>query len=556
MSIYIPPGKRNELLNQQKKPEDRTYTSTNYKVKPIIFKGQLSSDDIKKIMIENVTSDSTGNYLSKNPYIDFLLVKNIKSYIDSLSLSPSQLSVFKSWIDEYNDTSRLVYEQQKNSSIHKNPKLNQLLYHSDFREIKSNPRYPLINLAKGMVASSLSDTLMRAYTTLMYRRGILLDLYEQGNIFIDSENDTYISTTIQPLSDLSYVPKHYPFLKGLCYRKYNKFLNVNDFNKLLTAAKLNKQSPVNIDSYSDILWDLTYSIIYFKINKLNILPIKTNAVGCSINALLFLGLINRDEAIHMINQLFDKYGLYGNPLIETSHYLCNNGHTITIPIHGSLNERTTLMREFLSDLASSLQGRHYTFFKGIYRLNKEVDEYGHFMIIIKLNQLLYLIDITAGIVTLINNNVIRYLCTLYDGFQVIITTSSSEMESVFRQRTDILLHDYIELDHILDELDKKYLCIEQLKIDHKSELDNLDNSIDSTAYLDDIYSKLSTEEISSKAEQYLQYKSRLNQEFLDSFTPDIIEKQMIEQYKLSGGKKKKKISKKNKKISKKNKKFI
>lgn len=337
----------------------------------------------------------------------------------------------------------------KNPKLKNNEKLNRLYSESNMTKYTTTKpgSLPVAIKRKGIVAYDLRDPLLRTLETLLYRRRNI----DISTIFVSTELEYICSSPNNPP-----YTSLYPFMNGLCYHKYDKFLNDHDYKRLLKAGKM----IYSLDNADDILWDIIYSLKNFNqpMNSLKKqyvkLPGYTN-IGCGANTPYFFGLITRERCVELLQDINNNHGLYGTPLNDIAYTLCSNGKVVTIPILGDVN----LLSNILNELIRVMPKKNYTFIKFITRLN--TIHFGHTVTVIKLYNCAYLIDMTIGNVSKLNQDILSYYCRLHDGVQIITTTidGSEIFDNIFEQTREI----YNGLDLELDEISMKYICKEYIK---------------------------------------------------------------------------------------------
>jgi hypothetical protein len=174
-----------------------------------------------------------------------------------------------------------------------------------------------------------------------------------------------------------------------------------------------------------------------------------------------------------------------------------------------------LLMYVLNELVKSLPKKNYTYIKFITRLNNI--NMGHTVTLIKLYNCLYLIDMTMGYICKINQDILNYYCRIHDGIQIITTSSegSEKFDTIFDRLEEL----YQSLDIELDQISEKYICIEQIKLNHK-EVSDVELS---TIELNETYITLDIETKKMYVKQYLKMMS------------DKHEKQLKEDIGISGG---------------------
>lgn len=414
--------------------------------------------------------------------------------------------------------------------------------------------YPPIKVITGMVSRNLNDIYSKCLSTRIYRFEIMADLINRGELTFSSFQNTNDDEVLQGLITSRYEKGSvkYPFLNGLCYRLYDKFLNTNDFGQIFLRIDTHKR-PFSIKYSADVLWDLTYTIINFNIENKYVENPYTNGTGCGINTFYLFELITREQALSLSIEHFEKYGTYGSPLFELSKYFAPKSNIINIPIVG--DSKINQLRDFFTELAKSLPERNYTIIKLILRL--DVIDFGHIVGIIKLNTILYIVDITLGLITYINDDILKYYTMLYDGIQIMSTSEiTSEQQHLFDSNVQNAIEQYKELDPILERKNIEGACKEKIRLTFKNQLK--DDQIDisqyiESEYIESEYQKLNEEERLKYAIEYLNWKSDKREQKIEEV------RKILSQSKLGGIKTKKnikKIKKKSKKILKKSKKLL
>lgn len=417
--------------------------------------------------------------------------------------------------------------------------------------------YPPSKIITGMIARKLNNPFIKIFSTRIYRFETMTDMINRGELTFSSFKNTNESEILQDIINSRYEKgsnKKYPFLNELCYRLYDKFLNINDVGELFSRIN-NLKRPFSVNYASDVLWDLTYTIINFNIEKKIVSNPYTNATGCGINTFYLFELITKQQALSISIEHFEKYGVYGSPLSELSKYFTPTSNIINIPMVGDL--KINQLREFFTELAKSLPERNYTFIKLIHRLDN-IDS-GHLVGIIKLNTILYIIDISIGFISYINNDILTYYTMLYDGIQIMSTDDiSSDQYDIFDDIIQKEKQKYVQLDQILEHKNIEGACKEQLISIHSLSSDKINSD-----YIESEYQKLNDEERLKYAIQYLNLISDKRQQQIND-----VRLKLNQQASVGGRKTKKKFqknlkikfqkkSKKNlKKISKKNKIYL
>ncbi len=412
--------------------------------------------------------------------------------------------------DQYTNVEAMEFqylESIKNPSIKNKEKLDELYKVANMSKetVKQPKSLPVAILRSGMVASDLRDPLLRTAETFLYRRRNM----DVSKIFVSDQHRFICS----PQNNPPYHSVSYPFMDGICSHVYDKFLNDHDYEKVKKVLRRTGKMLYSLDNANDILWDIIYSLKTFnstennEYRKTHVTIPGYKSVGCTANTPYFFGLITKEQCIEMLTQINRQYGLYGTPLEDIAGTLCPNSKIITIPILGNPD----LLMVVLDELVKSLPKRSYTYIKFITRLN--TINMGHTVSVIKLYNCLYLIDMTIGNVSKINQDILNYYCRIHDGIQIISTQSEgSEQFDEILDRTEEI---YRSLDLELDSISEKYICIEQLKLKNPE--------LSDVQQLKDKYDTLDEETKQLYIKDYLKMMS------------DKHEKQLREEMGMSGG---------------------
>jgi hypothetical protein len=359
--------------------------------------------------------------------------------------------------DQYSNVEAMeqqYLETMKNPGLKNDEKLNQLykLANMTKETVEQPGSLPVAILRNGMVAYHLRDPLLRTMETFLYRRRNM-DISE---IFVSNPTVYICSSPNNP----PYHSEQYPFMDGLCSHLYDRFLNDHDYEKVKRALVRTGKMLYSLSNTNDILWDIIYSLKTFKekseYHKVYLTIPGYKKIGCTANTPYFFGLITKEECIQLLTDINVRHGLYGTPLEDIAGTLCPNSKVITIPILGNVE----LLMMVLNEVVNMLPKKSYTFVKFITRLN--TIQFGHTVTLIKLYNCLYLMDMTIGNVSKLNQDILNYYCRIHDGIQIITTQieGSEQFDTIFDKLEEI----YKSLDLELDSISEKFICIEQIKI--------------------------------------------------------------------------------------------